>query len=312
MSELDSLIKKSLSENISITNPELEDSYIKFEERINSKKNSFYLFLILKLLDYKKIVLVSAACLLSLSLLLVGTSGDVRAAALDVIKNVKMIFVTERAGDEVKIVQKPSSEVNLQPAVFKRGYISDVEISKLVGYKIIYPESIGEGYQLQDRIVFLGLSKEIPYDDKNLFVTRMEAAIEDQKEFNGLSSYNPFRGTSGLYKYTGADHKFGVYFQISSWPTQSNLETYSNEDQVKIGDIKGYWINVKYPEYPWMPSGEDSLTSRPTIKEDFYRLAWSQDNITYAVQIIHDTNLNNIDKDTAIEIAEEFIEAQPD
>lgn len=310
MSELDSLIKKSLSENISITTQEVEGSYLKFEERIKSKKDNLYPFLVLKLLDYKKIVLASAACLLCLSLLLVGTSGHVRAAALDVINNVKMLFVTERIGDEIKIVQKPSSEVNLQPAVFKRVYINDVEISKLIGYKIKFPELIANSFELQERILFLGLSKEISYADKNLFARKMEAAIENQKEFEELSSYNPYRGTSGLYKYTRPDNKFGVYFQISLWPKQqSNLEAYS-KDQVKIGDIKGYWINVKYPEYPWMPAGHDNLTNRPTIKEDFYRLVWLQDDLTFAVQILNEANVNNISKDTAIEIAREFIKAQ--
>ncbi len=311
MSELDSLIKKSLSENISITTQEVEDSYLKFEERIKSKKNILYPFLILKILDYKKIVLASAACLLCLSLLLVGTSGDVRAAALDVINNVKMLFVTERIGDEIKIVQKPSSEVNLQPAVFKRVYISDVEISKLIGYKIKFPELIANSFELQERILFLGLSREISYADKNLFANKMEAAIENQKEFEELSSYNPYRGTSGLYKYTRPDNKFGVYFQISFWPKQSNLEAYS-KDQVKIGDIKGYWLNVKYPEYPWMPAGHDNLINRPAIKEDFYRLVWLQDGLTFAVQILNETNVKNIDKDAAIEIAKEFIKAQTD
>lgn len=309
MSELDSLIKKSLSENISITTQEVEDSYLNFEERLKSKKDILYPFLILKILDYNKIVLASAACLLCLSLLLVGTSGHVRAAALDVINNVKMLFVTERAGNEIKIVQKPSSEVNLQPAVYKQVYISDVEISKLIGYKIKFPELIANSFELQERILFLGLNKEISYDDKNLFLNKMEAAIDNQKEFKELSSYNPYRGTSGLYKYTRPDHKFGVYFQISLWPKQSNLEAYSKE-QVKIGDIKGYWLNVKYPEYPWMPAGNDNLTNRPTIKEDFYRLVWLQDDITFAVQILNETNLKNINKDTAIEIAKEFITAQ--
>ena len=309
MSELDSLIKKSLSEDMSITNLEVEESYLKFEERINSEKHSLYTFFILKLPDYKKIVLASAACLLCLSLLLVGTSGHVRAAALDVINNVKMLFVTERAGDEIKIVQKPSSEVTLQPAVYKQVYISDVEISKLIGYKIKFPELIANSFELQERILFLGLSKEISYADKNLFASKMEAAIENQKEFEELSSYNPYRGTSGLYKYTRPDNKFGVYFQISLWPKQSNLEAYS-KDQVKIGDIKGYWINVKYPEYPWMPAGHDNLTNRPTIKEDFYRLVWLQDDLTFAVQILNETNVNNISKDAAIEIAREFIKAQ--
>lgn len=232
-----------------------------------------------------------------------------RAAALDVINNVKMLFVTERAGDEIKIVQKPSSEVTLQPAVYKQVYISDVEISKLIGNKIKFPELIANSFELQERILFLGLSKEISYADKNLFASKMEAAIENQKEFEELSSYNPYRGTSGLYKYTRPDNKFGVYFQISLWPKQSNLEAYS-KDQVKIGDIKGYWINVKYPEYPWMPAGHDNLTNRPTIKEDFYRLVWLQDDLTFAVQILNETNVNNISKDAAIEIAREFIKAQ--
>jgi|GEM_PF-2344096 len=311
MSELDSLIKKSLSENISITNLEVDDSYLKFEERINLKKGSLYPFLILKILNYKKIIFASAACLLCLSLLLAGTFGDVRAAALDVINNVKMIFVTERTGDEIKIVHKPSSEVNLQPSVYKQVYISDVEISKLIGYKIKFPDLIADCFELQERLLFLGLNKEISYDDKNLFTNKMEAAIENQKEFEELSSYNPYRGTSGLYKYTRPDHKFGVSFQISLWPEQSNLEAYSKY-QVKIGDIKGYWLNVKYPVYPWMSPGQDNMTNKPTIKEDFYRLVWLQDDVTFAVQILNETNVKNINKDAAIEIAKEFIQAQPD
>ncbi len=60
-----------------------------------------------------------------------------------------------------------------------------------------------------------------------------------------------------------------------------------------------------------MPAGNDMLTNRPAIKEDFYRLVWLQDDLTFAVQILKETNVKNIDKAAAIEIAKEFIKAQP-
>ncbi len=313
MSELDNLIKSSLQTGIDINEADCENSYIRLKNNIRLTKVKRYPSIGLYAVNLRKAAVITICSLICVAAILVGSSNDVKAMALDAFNTVKMLFVTEKTETGIEIVQKPSSNVMFQPGVFKVTYKTEAEIEKLIGYPVIFPNLLDDSFELQDRHLLIGLEKEIPYDDKTVFMRRMETAIENQDEFNELSPYRPFRGVSCLYKYTKADHKYGVTFQISSWPISDtpDYSPNSNIEEVKIGDVKGYWINVKYPEYPFTLPGEDPMTFEPTIKDDFNRLSWLQNGRTYSLHIIRTTNVELITKDDAIRLAEEFINAQP-
>lgn len=309
MSELDNLIKRSLKTGIDINETDCENSYIKFKDNINNRKITKYPSTKLYMVNLHKAAVIAICSLVCIASVLVIFSKDVKAVAIDALNNVKMLFVPDRSGGTLKIVQKPSSEVMVRPAVNGITGLDDNEIGELIGYQIRFPDKFQSGYELYERYLLIKLNNQVPYDERKSIERQMEAAIYDQEEFNRLSDYAPVRGVMGIYKYKSPDDKYGTKFSITSYPQTFNFDNDSNAEDVKIGNIQGYWYNIEYIDYP--PFGDDSMTHKPSIINDSYGLNWTQNGISYTLQVNNKLNLNHITKETAIALAKEFIEAQP-
>ena len=254
-------------------------------------------------MNFKKTVVISMCCLMCLTTILFSSSSTVRAAAMSAIDGIKSIFVVEYSGDDLKIVKKPANMVKVGSSICTTTYKSDAELEELLGYKVIHPQVLNKNYILKYRAVSVGIREEIPYDLGINIQQQMLLAIDNQEEFEKLSEYSPYRSTTSIYD------KNDVCIYISTSPF-STFAISPKKEEIKIGNVIGYWCNIEYPEYPLIrinDIGQSDLSSKPTIKEK-YILEWKSDDIFYSLSTLEDSVIS---KDEAIKLAEEFQAAQP-
>ena len=302
MDDLDILLKNVLSDEVKYSEQDIDKNFFKLKNQLISQnsKNRFNTF---SYINIKKFSVILVCCLICTTAILISSSSTVRAAALDAIDSIKYIFVAEYSGEDVKVVQKPTSEVKFVPSVWTTTFKSDVEVGELVGYKIVFPKTLDKVFILDNRALGVTLDKELPYDFIPKLQQQMIQACNNEEEFTKLSKYSPYRSFSGNYK------KDDLTIFINSSPILGDFSSNSENEEVKIGDIKGFWCKYKYPNYPVIDKdgiGQSDFSVKPNIKYD-YNLNWVNNNIQYSLSATLEGSLS---KEEAIKIATEFQAAQ--
>lgn len=303
MDELDYLLKNAIKDEVIPSEEEINSNFVKFKADLANTDNKKYYLRRFNYLNFKKAVVISMCCLMCLTTILYCSSSTVRAATLSAIDNIKSIFVVEYSGDDLKIVKKPSNMVKVASSICTTTFKSDAELEKLLGYKVIHPYILNKNYVLKYRAIAVGIRKEIPYDLSINIQQQMLLAIDNQDEFEKLSEYSPYRSTTSIYD------KDDVCIYISTSP-YSTFAISPKKEEIKIGDVKGYWCKIEFPEYSLIrinDIGQNDFSSKPTIKEK-YILEWTNNDIFYSLSTLQDSTIS---KEEAIKIAEEFQATQP-
>lgn len=311
MDELDYLLKNAIKDEFIPSEEDINSNFVKFKADLVNTDNKKYYLGRLNYMNFKKTVVISMCCLMCLTTILLSSSSTVRAAAMGAIDSIKSIFVVEGWGNDIKIVRKPVTEIKSPVSVFSITSLNDSEIEKLIGYKVLFPENLSDNFKLANRCITLSLKTDISYNSAPEVKSQMEKAIYNQKEFKNLSVYSPYRAISSYYK---CNEPKGFNLIINCWPIPTGVENYSDKEEVKVGNSKGYWLNINYPEYPQSNVNgnlQSDLTTPPTIKNDCYMLSWSKNKLYYSIYIFEKSNPLRISKEEAIKIAEEFQAAQP-
>ncbi len=305
MNEFDLLIKNSINEQVCSDNIDVDKSYSDLEAKLlNSEGNKIKTYRF-NYMSFKKTVAISMCSLLCVCTVLISTSATIRAVALNALDTVKMIFVQD--DDTGEIVQKPANEVLVNYKVGEITTLNDNEISKKLGFKIRFPEQVGNstfGYK------YLGISfeKQLPCELNLGIQQQMVKATQNDEALARISEYLPYRTTSGAYL---KDNRTLIISCLPSKYLKMNSDKNISVEDVKIGNFIGMWINYVIPEYPAKSVSEKiystDLTAKPTLKE-YYKLVWETNGIAYKVG----TGINEdpLTKSEAIEFAKDFMATQ--
>ncbi|EPR14444.1 hypothetical protein [Ruminiclostridium papyrosolvens] len=242
--------------------------------------------------------------LLCVGAILISSSSTIRAAALNALDNVKMIFVQD--DDTGEIVQKPANEAYLRYNIGGNTNLDDTEISKKVGYKISYPKQVGDatfGYKT------LAVSfKNVPYDLDTKIYQLMLKSVENDDALCKLSEYTPLRNTLGAYVKVNTDVVIATALAKN---IKYHFDKNTTVEHVTIGDIKGMWVKSTAPLYPLKSDIHNltsyDMTSKPSL-EKFWNLIWQVNGINY--QFYTHITEEPLSKEKAIEFAKDFMAAQ--
>lgn len=302
MEEFDVLLKDVLEENVHPSEQDIEKNFLELKMNLvdsESRKNYFERF---RYINFKKTATVSICSLLCATAILIGSSSKVRAATLSALDSIKSIFVVEGTGKDAKIVQKSTSEDIFITSNGQNTLKSDAELGKILGYKIKYPNKLAGGFELQCRALHVVLGKKLSYDSIPQIMPPFGKAVEKQEEFSKLADYSPFRTVSGSYK------KGDTHISIFAEPEEQLSAAYNSpeKEEVEIGEIKGFWYEFIYPEYPYK-NGTSDMSVKPVLKDTF-SLYWVNNGIRYSLSPLVGDKLS---KEEAIKIASDFQAAQP-
>ncbi|MCX8129516.1 MAG: hypothetical protein N3I35_05370 [Clostridia bacterium] len=298
--QLDDNIKQVLStELVKIEAP--DDMYLRIEENIKGKKGR-------PIPGYaKNITRTVLAFSLSLAVIL-GVSAifspTVRAIALDTIDAIKTIFVVEGTGDDYKVVEKDASESEMVSSVSSTTSLSDEALSKLLGYKVSFPQKLYGEFALKDKALTLSLGKEMDYITAQSLQASMLKAINDSSEFEKLKDYDPRLSVFATYVSDTGNTIFTSIDKLTDTHTSSN-----NGSSVKIGEYTGIWQEFAFPDYPTkVVDGIKTadLTQKPKGVIKLHAISWNTIDLHYSINS-YAYQKYELTKENAIKIAESFL-----
>lgn len=218
------------------------------------------------------------------SMLVLASSNQVRAFASQVIASVKTIFIVEKEGEKLQIVEKPGDEVFAMFSVSRTTNKSDEELKNLLGYDVKFPDFLADSFKLDKKNLSIVLKKQVNYETKTNLQTDMFKAIEDNDVMIQLKPYSPVRTVSATYKKTD---RSTIYIDASQAWKLSDIENHLKRignlqglefQKVKVADLDGYWIKAPNPDYPIKTEngvGEADMSIKPEISER-YLLCWEK------------------------------------
>lgn len=288
---LDNLIRREISDRaheIVLSEYGLQKVLAGISERQKSKS------LYMRLKKYMAAVCIALAVVVSILVV----SEDARAFASEMINNIKTVFVMDKDGN---IVEKPASEVIINPAVVKNTELSDKVLSEKTGMKICFPQTIYEDFRLQSKVDAVAFNKKLSYEDFDLIRNIADKALDDKEAFRNLGDFKPYRSVGGIYRDSG-----GVTLNIAVMKTKIQI---SNQDDgvfeiinTKIGKKAAQWIWGSFADYN---GGE--MTQKPVGMKSVHALFWSANGVTYEISSYDDKALT---MDETAKIADAFMKAQ--
>ena len=300
MEELDVLLKDILEEDVNTSDRDINNNFLKLKKilvKSNKKRDFWFSF---SCIDFKRVVAIAVCSILCAITILISSSSTVRASALNALNGIKTIFVVEGSGNDVKIVQKPADEDYFTISEGYNTAKSDAELGEIIGYKVMYPETLA-GFDLECRALHAALWKKLSYDSIPKIRQQLNKAIVNQQEFSKLAGYSPFRFVSGSYK------KGNKSIYIYAFPEQfSTPPDCKKAEEIIIGDIKGFWCETIYADYP-EKAGEANMSVKPDI-EDTSLLYWVNNNVYYTLTSLAGDDFS---KEDAVRLASKFQAAQP-
>jgi hypothetical protein len=328
--DLDSIIKDALADETGKLS-DSEEGFDKIKEEIkNGKGGKKYKYALLSF-GMRKSVSVFACFLAVSATLLFSTSSQARGLASQAIESITTLFVMEKKGDDLQIVQKPSNEVMLTSGVSSTTFKSDEALGKILGFDVHFPGTLDASsdspYQLNYKCLGVVLGKQLDYDVLQGLEAEMLRAVTDDEAFGRLSPYKPFRDVTGAYKKADGSTFFINLSDIrhspgiagGSWPESNDMESGGPESsesesggagagrqKVRIGGCKGYWETMPVPVYPTVIEnnvGKSDMTAKPVIKE-VHTLMWENPQTVFILNT--DRNLE-LTLEEALGIAEEFM-----
>ncbi len=298
MEELDVILRNTLKENVNTSHEDIKKNYIKFKKILNSKKKRAYM----SALGYANLgrAAIGVCSIICAITILISSSSTVRASALNALNSIKTIFVVEGTGNDIKVVEKSSNENYFRISEGYNTSKSDAELGKIIGYEVQYPKTLA-GFDLECRALHASLWKKLAYDSIPGIRQQLNKAINNQEAFSKLDGYSPFRFVSGSYK--KGDKSIYIYAFPEQFSTPPDCK---KTEEINIGDVKGFWCETIYADYP-QKGGEENMSVKPDI-EDTFLLYWVNNNIYYTLSSLVGDDLS---KEDAVSLASKFQAAQP-
>jgi hypothetical protein len=231
----------------------------------------------------------TAAALLCLTLgigtIAFSVSQPLQSFAATVASSIKTVFVVNGTKDNYTVSEKPVEEVLQYWTRYNFTNSSDEELSKLVGFKVALPETVGANLNLKNKRKGVSLHK-IDYKSFIELQDDIEKAIDDDVSFNNLIKYQPKRVISGMYFNGTSALNLDLYNSYGH-----NEYKGSYDSIVDINGIKGYWQNSTHPLYPNTNIGTKpgpDMTKKPTEVINEKYLIWVKNDIIYRITVYRD------------------------
>jgi hypothetical protein len=309
--EIDKLIEDSIG--LGLNNLNLRDEvFTRVKENINNEENRNN-YKALKIgfsrsNSFKAVVSFMCAVIVFCSLSLV-ISPNARVFAADAINAIKTIFVYDEKGQIVEMSQKDP--------VFTVGgcsttTLNDSEIEKKLGYKVILPENLSDGFMIRDKALGVSLQKQIDYETGEKLRLSIQEAVNDDIEFNKLKEYNPIRSITAFYKNQEGTIWIIVNKSVDEFDKfiEAVKKSKTNGKVIKLGSVNGIWTEGKIPNYPRKTNdniGSSDMTQKPTGTTPTYGIIWVSDGLRYHLGTIDGYKLT---QEMGVRIAETFMESQ--
>lgn len=232
-----------------------------------------------------------AAAILCLTLALGGisfsTSGNFRAFAAETLDKIKTIFVLDNSS---KVVEKDAKQYPLVFITTKSTELSDAELSKKVGFKVVFPDSLGNNFKLAEKSESIHIDN-IDYIEGQSIQKDAYDAIDNIDKFQSLEKYNPARGVNAAYRKTSGEN---IIVCIDNHIDSEEFEKQgaSTNIKVKIVDINGiktYWLDIPMPVYPTVTKDgvtQSDITQKPTSIKTGHQLDWFSKGLHFSINLL--------------------------
>ena len=263
---------------------------------------------------WKRRLSLAASVFVICTALLLTVSPQARVYAGQTLSSIKTIFVLEREGDKLHVVEKPANEAKFIRSVAWVTTLSDEELDKKLGFKVGIPERLADSFTLKYKTLGVTLVKEVDYETGTKLQDEMFKAIEDDNALERLKPYNAVRDI--LVKYERPDQT-ALLINVSRAKTLSEVEAqmkeYENTEgfafqKVKVGDLDGYWVNTPASQYPATVEkgiGQTDVSAQPEIRKKS-ALIWEKSGFLYSLTASEKTSLS---MEECLNLAGEFIKS---
>lgn len=254
-------------------------------------------------------VVISLTLLLAIGGVMFTFSSDIRAATLAVVDKIRTIFVLEEFQGEYKIVEKTTKDKMFAPVCCKTTMLSDAEIASKIGFELTFPEKLSGGYKLCDKAEEVGINKIVSEETIEKLESDMIKAINDEKIFDSLSQYNPYRDVFAVYSKDGND-MFISMRSLDAITVEQGYRDISTAIETSVGDTKALWIEVTHANYRHISEngvGKSDLYTKPDGITKKHILTWDYNGVTYEISTCLESELT---MDEALKLAEDFMKAQ--
>jgi hypothetical protein len=287
--EFDSIVKIELTykaNEIKASENSLRDIFLKIEKRQERGKIH---------INFRKLAAVACIAFTLFTATFV-VSADARVLAANLIDNIKMVFVIDKNNN---VVERPASEVFINPGITQMTTLNDEELSQKMGIKIRIPQTFYGEFNLQNKFDIVAFNKTLSYETFDKIKEIADKAINDKDAFQSLKEYKPYRSVGCTFK----DSK-GASVNICILDTIIHIST-RNDDvseivKTKVGQINAEWIGISYTDY-----NRGDMTQKPVGKKSVHTLFWSTNNSTYMI-----LPSQSLSMDETIKIAEAFMKTQ--
>ena len=137
----------------------------------------------------------------------------------------------------------------------------------LLGYSVLFPDSISSNHVLMDVALGVGLSKQVTQAEGKGLEEKMTEAIEDNDAFAMLKKYNPFRTMAGFY----SNQTRKSIIVVATMPTKVFEEI---ELKNKTDDKKTKSLMIDGIKCIWGPLPEENK---------YHSLVWHKNGVSYMI-----------------------------
>ncbi len=231
---------------------------------------------------------------------------EARVFATNTINTIKTIFVINDNGE---IIEKGQDVPLLNDGFGMPTDLNDSDLEQKVGFKVIFPSTLPDGFSLLGKNIGLFLGKDISYETNERISSICKKAILNDSELEKLKEYNPSRYAGG--KYSSSDGEIILCAFKSTDKYYKSIEylkkSKCNYKEIKIGDIEGIWLEQKRPVYP-----NGDMTQKPIEVINTYDMFWVSKDLLYYMSTSDNKDINRIclSPEMGIRIAESFMLSQ--
>lgn len=301
--QIDSIISEAVS--ISLDKMEApEDMFFRIETGINNSKGrtkSRIWASRFHCINFKKASITLLCGLFIICTLSVLSFPNVRTFAASTTESILRLFTMEKINGEYKVVETKPTDAIFSFSVNEATSLSDSDISKKVGYSVVFPQSVYGGYTLSGKDLFVSINKKVDYITMNDLEVSMHKAINDDIELHKLKQFDAKREVAAVYK-----NDSGI---ITLGTKGGNFDDSAEKvKEIKVGEIRGKWLEFQSPVYPESNNSKfgPDLTKKPTGMITKHMLIWEWKGVGYCLYYKD----RKIALEEVAKIAESFMESQ--
>jgi hypothetical protein len=290
------LILEAKAEKVKLSKEMFSNIAMRLEN--NKEENNFII---------PRSIAVSISGIFICMLILFITSGEIRTFAYETVKNIKSIFVLDKYNDEYKLVQKSTSEEVLMPTFTQISNLTDEELTNKLGFKVVFPRSLKDGYEYYGRAETVGINKKVSEEVSEKLQAKLQKAINDENIFKDLKEYLPFRSVFAMYK----DNNENIVY-LSMVASEIKVRGVDDEaaDKVELNKGDAYWAQEVEPNYTSTNEAgvfKADLHIKPEKITKKHFLTWQYRGVNY---YLNTYKAEEIKLEDAVKIANSFMETQ--